>query len=44
MSPKDIIHDDVAATRKTKSHDHAQITNHIAAMDGEKREKTHATL
>jgi hypothetical protein len=42
MSPKDIIHDDVAATRKTKSHDHAQITNHIAAMDGEKREKTHS--
>jgi hypothetical protein len=41
MSPEAIIHDDVAAARKIKSHDHAQIANHIAAKDGEKHEKTH---
>jgi hypothetical protein len=42
MSPEAIMHDDVATARKTKSHDHAQITNHIAAKDGEKHEKTHS--
>jgi hypothetical protein len=26
---------------KTKSHDHAEIANHIAAKDGVKHEKTH---
>jgi hypothetical protein len=36
-----IMHDDVAAAQKTKSHDHAQIANHIAAKHGEKHEKTH---
>jgi predicted metal-dependent phosphoesterase TrpH len=42
MSPEAIMHDDVAAAQKTKSHDHAQIANHIAAKDGEKHEKTHS--
>jgi hypothetical protein len=42
MSPEAIIHNDVAATRKTKSHDHAEIANHIAAKDGVKHEKTHS--
>jgi hypothetical protein len=32
MSPEAIIHDDVATARKTKSHDHAQLANLIAAM------------
>jgi hypothetical protein len=41
MSPEPIMHDDVAAAQKTKSHDHAQIANHIAAKHGEKHEKTH---
>jgi hypothetical protein len=41
MSPDTIIHNDVAAARKTKSHDHAEIANHIAAKDGVKQEKTH---
>jgi hypothetical protein len=41
MSPKAIMHNDVAAARKTKSHDHAEIANHIAAKDGVKHEKTH---
>jgi hypothetical protein len=38
---KDSMHNDVAAARKTKSHDHAEIENHIAAKDGVKHEKTH---
>jgi hypothetical protein len=42
MSPEAIMHDNVAAARKPKSHDHDQITNHIAAKDGEKHEKTHS--
>jgi hypothetical protein len=37
-----IMHDDVAAARKTKCHDHAQIANHIAAKDGENHERTHS--
>jgi hypothetical protein len=41
MSPKAIMHNDVAAARKTKSHDHAEIANHVAAKDGIKHEKTH---
>jgi hypothetical protein len=41
MSPEAIMHIDVAATRKTKSHDHAEIANHVAAKDGVKHEKTH---
>jgi hypothetical protein len=41
MSLEAIMHNDVAAARKTKSHDHAQIANHIAAKDGEKHENTH---
>jgi hypothetical protein len=41
MSREAIMHIDVAATRKTKSHDHAEIANHVAAMDGVKHEKTH---
>jgi hypothetical protein len=36
-----LLHNDVAAARKTKSHDHAEIANHIAAKDGVKHEKTH---
>jgi hypothetical protein len=36
-----IMHDDVAAARKPKLHDHAEIANHIAAKDGVKYEKTH---
>jgi hypothetical protein len=42
MSPEAIMHDDVTATQKTKSHDHAQIANHIAAKDGVKYEKIHS--
>jgi hypothetical protein len=42
MSPEAIMHNDVAAARKTKSHDHAEIANHIAAKDGVKHVKTHS--
>jgi hypothetical protein len=35
------LHNDVAAARKNKSHDHAEIANHVAAKDGVKHEKTH---
>jgi hypothetical protein len=42
MSPEAIMHDDVAAAQKTKSHDHTQIANHIAAKDGVKHEKIHS--
>jgi hypothetical protein len=41
MSSEAIMHNDVAAARKTKSHDHAKIANHVAAKDGVKHEKTH---
>jgi hypothetical protein len=41
MSLEAIMHNDVAAARKTKSHDHAEFANHIAAKDGVKHEKTH---
>jgi hypothetical protein len=41
MSPEAIMHNDVAAARKTKCHDHAEITNHVAAKDGVKHEKAH---
>jgi hypothetical protein len=41
MFPEAIMHNDVAAARKTKSHDHAKIANHVAAKDGIKHEKTH---
>jgi hypothetical protein len=41
ISPEAIMYDDVAAARKTKSHDHAQIANHITAKDSVKHEKTH---
>jgi hypothetical protein len=34
MSPEAIIHNDVAAARKTESHDHAEIAYRIAAKDG----------
>jgi hypothetical protein len=34
MSPESVMHNDVAAARKTKSHDHAEIAKHIAAKDG----------
>jgi hypothetical protein len=44
MSPEAIIHDDVATARKTKSHDHAQIVNHITAKDGENMRRHIATL
>jgi hypothetical protein len=40
MSPETIMHNDIATTRKTKSHDHSKITNHVAAKDGIKHEKT----
>jgi hypothetical protein len=42
MSPEAIMHNDVAVARKTKSHDHAEIANHIAPKDGVKHEKTHS--
>jgi hypothetical protein len=42
MSSEAITLNDVAATRKTKSHDHAEIANHIAAKDGVKHDKTHS--
>jgi hypothetical protein len=41
MSPEAIMHNDVTAARKTKSHDHAEIANHVSAKDGIKHEKTH---
>jgi hypothetical protein len=41
MSPEAIMHNDVAAARKNKSHDHGEIANRIAAKDGVKHEKTH---
>jgi hypothetical protein len=41
MSPEGIMHNDVAAARKTKYHDHAEIANHVATKDGVKHEKTH---
>jgi hypothetical protein len=41
MSPEAIRHNDVAVARKNKSHDHAEIPNHVAARDGVKHEKTH---
>jgi hypothetical protein len=41
MSPEAIMHSDVAAARKNKSHDQAEIANHVAAKDGVKHEKTH---
>jgi hypothetical protein len=41
MSPEAIMHNDVAAPRKTKSLDHAEIANHVAAKDSVKHEKTH---
>jgi hypothetical protein len=41
MSPEAIMHNDVATARKSKSHDHAEIANHVAAKDGVKHEKTH---
>jgi hypothetical protein len=42
MSPEAIMHNDVAVARKTNSHDHAKIANHIATEDGVKHEKTHS--
>jgi hypothetical protein len=44
MSPKAIMHNDVAAARKIKSHDHAEIANHVAAKDCVKHEKTHTNF
>jgi hypothetical protein len=44
MSPEAIMHDDVAATRKTKFHDLAKVTNPIAAKDGVKHEKIHSNF
>jgi hypothetical protein len=41
MSLEAIMHNDVAAAWKTKSHDFAEIANHVAAKDGIKHEKTH---
>jgi hypothetical protein len=41
MSSEAIMHNDVAAARKNKSHDHAEIANHVAAKDGVKHERTH---
>jgi hypothetical protein len=42
LSPEAIMLNDVAATRKTKSHDHAETVNHVAAMDGVKQDNTHS--
>jgi hypothetical protein len=42
MSPEAMMHNDVAAARKAKSHDHAEIPNHIVAKDGVKHEETHS--
>jgi hypothetical protein len=36
-----IMHNDIATARKTKSHDHAEIANHVVANDSVKHEKTH---
>jgi hypothetical protein len=44
MSPEAIMHNDVAAARKTKSHDYAEIANNVAAKDGVKHEKTHTNF
>jgi hypothetical protein len=44
MSPEAIMHNDIAAARKNKSHDHAEIANHVAATDGVKHEKTHTNF
>jgi hypothetical protein len=41
MSPEAFMHNDVAAARKNKSHNHAEIANYVAAKDGIKHEKTH---
>jgi hypothetical protein len=41
MSPEAIMDNDVAAAKKTKSHDHNEIANHVAAKDSVKYEKTH---
>jgi hypothetical protein len=41
MSSEAIMHNDVVAARKIKSHDHAEIANHVAAKDDIKHEKTH---
>jgi hypothetical protein len=41
MSPEAIMYNNVAAARKTKSHGHDGIANHVAAKDGVKHEKTH---
>jgi hypothetical protein len=41
MSSEAIMYDDVATARKTESHDHAQIANHIAVKNGVKHKKTH---
>jgi hypothetical protein len=41
MSPEAIMHNDVVAARKTKSHYHAEIANHVDAKDAVKHEKTH---
>jgi hypothetical protein len=43
MSLEAIMHNDVTAARKTKSHDHAEIANHVASKDGVKHEKTHTS-
>jgi hypothetical protein len=44
MSPEAIMHNDVVAARKNKSHDHAGIANHVATKDGVKHEKTHTNF
>jgi hypothetical protein len=44
MSPEAIMHNAVAAARKTKSHNHAEIANHVAAKDSVKHEKTHTNF
>jgi hypothetical protein len=36
-----VLRNDVAAARKTKSHDHAEIANHVVAKDGVKHGNTH---
>jgi hypothetical protein len=41
IPPETIMHNDVAAARKIKSHDHAEIANHVVAKNGVKHEKTH---
>jgi hypothetical protein len=42
MSPEASMHNDVVVARKTKSHDHAEIANHIAGKDGVKHGKIHS--